>query len=77
MFAVFVYSTCYNKTVSQTSEIECKIPDNSFHINHPHVNLSEEEFTLLQTEGRCFLFCVTEHYSKVRLNSKKNSNVDM
>ena len=60
--AVFMSLTCYGNTVTQTSELECRLPDNSS-IDHVHTNLSEEEFDLLQIEGRCFLFCTTEKYS--------------
>ena len=52
---------CHGNTVTHTSELECRLPDNSS-IDHVHTNLSEEEFDLLQIEGRCFLFCTTEKY---------------
>ena len=31
-----------------------------------HMNLSEEEYDLLQIEGRCFLLCVTDIYEVIR-----------
>ena len=65
ILTVYLSITCNGNIASETSGFECRIPDNSS-IDYPinvHVNLSEEEFDLLQIEGRCFLFCATEKYS--------------
>ena len=68
MLSIFVSVTCYENAVSQTPELECKIPDHSF-VNRSmnvHVDLSEREFELLQIEGHCFLTCAAlDRYSKL------------
>ena len=70
MLAFFTSITCNGNAVTQTSEFECRIPDNSSIDDsmNVHVNLSEEEFELLQIEGRCFLLCATKVYSTNEVN---------
>ena len=60
ILAAFSVSIIYFENAdSQISE--CRIPVNSSIAAslNVYVNLSEEEFDLLQIEGQCFLFCVT------------------
>ena len=64
MLLVSVILMCYGNTlvVTQTSEFECSLHNNSS-VDQPmnvYMNLSEEEYDLLQIEGRCFLLCVTD-----------------
>ena len=72
MLAVFVSNTYNGNSASETSEFECRIPDNSSidHSMNVHLDLSEGEFELLQIEGRCFLFCTTEEEYSNEVNSK-------
>lgn len=70
MLPVSVILMCYGNTlvVTQTSEFECSLHNNSS-VDQPmnvHMNLSEEEYDLLQIEGRCFLLCVTDIYEVIR-----------
>ena len=65
MLAFFMSITCNGNAVTQTSEFKCRIPDSSSIDDsmNVHVNQSEEEFELLQIEGRCFLYCAKAIYS--------------
>ena len=58
---------------------ECRIPDNSSIAAslNVHVNLSEEEFDLLQIEGQCFLFCVTHDKYSTEVSSMYVNGIDI
>ena len=63
LLAVIV-STYGGLAVSSPFLLECRIPQNSSLDSVNVLNLTQEEREQLEIEGRCFLACATEHYSK-------------